>query len=97
MNKTKQTHMMAKKIDKHLEEKLFKHLDKLRKKIDWIGDKELRQKLDGHATAIHNIIKEAVNQSGELPDIPSEPNKPECQYSREDFKAPTPPFPKGKL
>ena len=55
---TKETIMMAKKIDKHLEEKLFKHLDKLRKKIDWIGDKELRQKLDEHATAIHNIIKE---------------------------------------
>lgn len=50
--------MMAKKIDTHLEEKLFKHLNKLRKKIDWIGDKELRQKLDEHATAIHNIIKE---------------------------------------
>ena len=97
MNKTKQTHMMAKKIDKHLEEKLFKHLDKLRKKIDWIGDKDLRQKLDEHATEIHNIIKEAVNQSDELPAIPSEPKKPECQYSREDFKSPTPPFPKGKL
>jgi hypothetical protein len=55
---TKETIMMAKKIDTHLEEKLFKHLNKLRKKIDWIGDKELRQKLDEHATAIHNIIKE---------------------------------------
>jgi hypothetical protein len=55
---TKETTMMAKKIDTHLEEKLFKHLNKLRKKIDWIGDKELRQKLDDHATAIHNIIKE---------------------------------------
>jgi hypothetical protein len=55
---TKETIMMAKKIDTHLEEKLFKHLNKLRKKIDWIGDKELRQKLDDHATAIHNIIKE---------------------------------------
>jgi len=61
---TKETIMMAKKIDKHLEEKLFKHLDKLRKKIDWIGDRELRQKLDEHATAIYKIIKEATESSG---------------------------------
>ena len=61
IKKLKQTTMMSRKIDKHLEEKLYKHLGKLRKKIDWIGDKELRQKLDEHATAIHNIIKEAVD------------------------------------
>jgi hypothetical protein len=59
-----ETIMMAKKIDTHLEEKLFKHLDKLRKKIDWIGDRELRQKLDDHATAIYKIIKEATESSG---------------------------------
>lgn len=63
INNNKHTTMMANKIDKHLEEKLFKHLDKLRKKIDWIGDKDLRQKLDEHATAIHNIIKETVNSA----------------------------------
>ena len=49
---------MTTKIDKHVEEKLFKHLDKLRRKIDWIADRELRQKLDDHATSIYNIIKE---------------------------------------
>lgn len=44
-------------IDKHLEEKLHKHLEKLRKKIDWIGDRELRQQLDEHATEIYTLIK----------------------------------------
>jgi hypothetical protein len=47
-------------IDKHLEEKLYKHLEKLRKKIDWIGDKELRQKLDEHATEIYRLINENI-------------------------------------
>jgi hypothetical protein len=51
-------------IDKHLEEKLFKHLGKLRRKIDWIGDRELRHKLDEHATAIYNILKDATELSG---------------------------------
>ena len=49
---------MTTKIDKHLEEKLFKHLDKLRRKIDWIADRELRHKLDELATEIYVLIKD---------------------------------------
>ena len=56
---------MSYKIDKHLEEKLFKHLDKLRRKIDWIGDKELRHKLDELATEIHNIIADNIDPPAE--------------------------------
>lgn len=45
-------------IDKHLEDKLKEKLSKLLKKIDWIGDKELRQKLEYHALEIGKLIKE---------------------------------------
>lgn len=44
------------KIDDILQEKLLKKLDKLSKKIDWIGDRDLRAKLDYHATEIHKLI-----------------------------------------
>ena len=43
-------------IDKLLTDKLLKKLDKLRKKIDWIADKKVRQELDEHATVMYNII-----------------------------------------
>lgn len=49
---------MTHKIDKHLSEKLNKHLSKLRKKIDWIGDRELRQKLDELATELYVRIRD---------------------------------------
>ena len=47
--------------DKLLEEKLLKHLDKLRRKIDWIGDKQLRQTLDEHATEMYKLITKTDN------------------------------------
>lgn len=49
---TKTTH-----LDTDLKDELLKHLNKLRRKIDWIGDKQLRQQLDEHATGMYNLIK----------------------------------------
>lgn len=54
---------MSKKIDVLLQEKLFKRLDKLRRKIDWIADKSVRQQLDELATQMYNIITENSEES----------------------------------
>ncbi len=43
-------------IDDILQEKLLKKLDKLNKKIAWVGDRELRQKLDYHTVELYKLI-----------------------------------------
>jgi hypothetical protein len=43
-------------IDDILQEKLLKKLDKLNRKIAWVGDRELRQKLDYHTVELYKLI-----------------------------------------
>ena len=43
-------------IDDILEQKLLKKLDKLNKKIAWVGDRELRKKLDYHTVELYKLI-----------------------------------------
>lgn len=57
---TEQNNM--KKIDDILQEKLLKKLDKLNKKIAWIGNKDLRGKLDFHATEMYKLIIQDSNE-----------------------------------
>lgn len=42
--------------DDVLKEELLKRLHKLRREIDWVGDKDLRQALDEHATHMYRLI-----------------------------------------
>lgn len=82
-----------KPIDPILEEKLLKRLDKLNRKIAWVGDKELRQRLDYHVVEMYKLITNFdadTQEKLEIPSPPPEPKKPDLQYSDENYTAPIP-------
>lgn len=44
--------------DKDLQKNLLAKLDELRAKVDWIGEKEIRQAIDQRLAEVHYLLKD---------------------------------------